>query len=143
MTNYPMLSTPTRLSEASSAVEELVGELQRGIDERDADIYNPSFAGDVIWGGPYGATVRGYDDLHEIHQRLHADGVAGQSRYEIVQVTAPQRDLAIADVRRRPLEDGDDDFAEMALYVLVRAQQRWWLVAGQNTVVQPGRSATD
>jgi hypothetical protein len=31
----------------------------------------------------------------------------------------------------------------MAMYVLVQASGRWWLVAGQNTVIQPGRSATD
>jgi len=96
-----------------------VAEIQRGLDDGDADIYNHSFAGDVIWGGPYGATVSGYDDLHGIHQRLHAQGVAGPSRYEIVQVSAPQPSVAIAHVRRQPVGD-DNGFAEMAMYVLVQ-----------------------
>jgi uncharacterized protein (TIGR02246 family) len=142
MTDHPTLSTPGQLLEANRAVEQFVAEIQRGLDEGDADIYNHSFAGDVIWGGPYGATVSGYDDLHGIHQRLHAQRVAGSSRYEIVQVSAPQPGVAVAHVRRQPVGD-DDGFAEMAMYVLVQAIGRWWLVAGQNTIIQPGRSATD
>lgn len=31
-----------------------VGELQAGIDARDADVYNRHFADDVLWGSPFG-----------------------------------------------------------------------------------------
>jgi uncharacterized protein (TIGR02246 family) len=141
MIQHPTLSTTARLDEASRAVEYLVAQLQTGLDQHDADIFNDSFAADVIWGGPYGATVSGYGDLHRIHQKLHAESAAGPSRYQIVAVTAPAPNVALAQVRRTP--HAADDLAEMALYVLVCDNGRWWLAAGQNTLIQPGRSATD
>jgi uncharacterized protein (TIGR02246 family) len=142
VTDRPLLSTPGRLGEAARAVEVMVAELQRGLDDHDADTYNAGFAADVIWGGPFGATVTGYETLHSIHRRLMAQSAAGRSRYEVVALGSPAPDVAVAQVRRSPLNPADD-FAEMALYVLVRRDGRWWLAAGQNTQVQPGRSATD
>jgi PPOX class F420-dependent enzyme/OxyR family protein/uncharacterized protein (TIGR02246 family) len=125
---------------AERAVARLVEELQRGLDARDAAVYNRSFAADVIWGSPYGATVSGYEELHAIHRRLQAQAAAGpRSRYEIVQTLVPANGVALAHVRRvalaadgRPAPDG---FSEMALYVLVRRGGAWWLAAGQNTPI--------
>ena len=72
--------------------------------------------------------------------------VAGaSSRYQTENVMAPAPDLAIALVRRVALNtDGQpipvDDatvFSEMARYVLVRRDGKWWLAAGQNTPIRP------
>lgn len=142
MPEHPSFGSTDRAAEVRDAMRGFVAELQGGLDGHDADVYNSSFAGDVIWGGPFGAVVLGYDALHEIHQGLLASGAAGRSHYEIVNVVSPLPDVAIAHVRRRPVDD-DDQFAEMALYVMVKRTDRWWLVAGQNTPIQPGRSATD
>jgi len=142
MTNRPTLGTAEQIERATGGVAEVVAELQRGLDEGNAEIYNAGFAADVVWGGPFGATVNGYDALHGIHGRLLSQSTAGASRYEVVSVSAPAPDIAVAQVRRTPL-DPADDFAEMALYVLVRRGERWWLAAGQNTPVRPGRSATE
>ncbi|WP_293002185.1 SgcJ/EcaC family oxidoreductase [Mycobacterium sp.] len=142
MTHRPALGTPEHLAEATRAVENMVSALQRGLDEHDADIYNAGFSADVVWGGPFGATVHGYDTLHNIHRTLLARATAGLSRYEILKVSAPGPNVALAQVRRTPL-DPADHFAEMALYVLVQRAGRWWLAAGQNTPIQPGDSATD
>jgi uncharacterized protein (TIGR02246 family) len=140
---HPNLSRSEHQSEAETAVASLVAELQSGQDNHDTEHFNRSFAGDVIWGGPYGATVAGYDTLHAIHQRLQAHNTAANSRYEIVQVIAPAADVAVAHVRRRSLATDERAFSEMALYVLVKRDGRWWLAAGQNTVIRPGQSATD
>jgi PPOX class F420-dependent enzyme/OxyR family protein/uncharacterized protein (TIGR02246 family) len=139
-------ATATRL--AASAVARQVEELQEGLGDTDAEIYNRHFAADVIWGSPYGAVVTGYDDLHAIHARFHRQGsVAARSRYEVVQVLAPAPGVALAQVRRvalddagKPVEPSADPtakFSEMALYVLVRRDGQWWLAAGQNTPIRP------
>ena len=148
-TQRPTLTAdPDSLREARDAVDRFVAGLQAGIDGADAQTYNAEFADDVMWGSPYGATVVGYDALHAIHRTMFDSGVAVAgpgSRYETVHVTAPTRDVAIAHVRRVALnEDGEqisiDDpsvFSEMAMYVLVRLNDNWWLAAGQNTPIRP------
>jgi len=135
-----------RATAAEEAVKRFVAELQEGYDRRDADITNRHFAADLIWGSPFGATVTGYDDLHAIHLRLKERGVGGPgSRYEIVQTLAPAPGVAVAHVRRVPLDadgnpapesDAPAGFSEMALYVLVRRGGTWWLAAGQNTPIR-------
>ena len=139
---------PDATQAATAAVAGLVDELQAGLDDRDADLYNRHFAQDVIWGSPYGATVSGYDTLHAIHTRLHRNPVVGPSRYEIVKVLTPAAGVAVAQVARytldpdgqpiAPSSDPASAFSEMATYVLVRHGQQWWLAAGQNTPIRPG-----
>jgi uncharacterized protein (TIGR02246 family) len=144
----PTLTAPDWLREARDAVDEFVAGLQAGIETADAEAYNAAFGDDVIWGSPYGATVTGYDALHAIHRGMFTSGVpvAGpSSRYQTEDVTSPTPDVAIAHVRRIALDaDGEqipsDDpavFSEMAMYVLVRRDGKWWLAAGQNTPIRP------
>ena len=144
----PALDTGGRAGrEAAGAVARLAGELQAGWDARDADISNRHFAADIVWGGPFGAIVDGYEQLHAIHLRLKQEGRGGSSsRYEVVRVLAPAPGVAVAQVRRaalgrdgEPVPPGDDftgAFSEMALYVLVRRGATWWLAAGQNTPIR-------
>jgi len=139
-------ATGRQADTAQAAVERLVAELQEGYDRQDADISNRHFATDLIWGSPFGATVRGYDDLHAIHVRLKERAVGGPaSRYEVVETLAPAPGVAVAHVRRvaldadgNPAPEGDSTagFSEMALYVLVRRGGSWWLAAGQNTPIR-------
>ena len=136
-----MLDDPSARAAAIGAVEELVAGLQDGLDRASADAYDGQFASDVLWGSPYGATVSGYEALNAIHHSLMAGGVAPRSRYEIVQVVSPVTGVAIAQVRRNDLSDDKDErFSEMAMYVLVERDGRWWLAAGQNTPIAERRA---
>jgi PPOX class F420-dependent enzyme/OxyR family protein/uncharacterized protein (TIGR02246 family) len=145
----PRLGADTAAAqEATAAVTRFVGELQAAIDTHNAETYNQHFADDVTWGSPLGEVVLGgYDELHAIHTRLHEQRVGGpSSRYEIVDVRAPMRGVALAHVRRVALDrDGqpvppttglEGPFSEIALYVLVRRGRDWWLAAGQNTPIR-------
>jgi PPOX class F420-dependent enzyme/OxyR family protein len=134
--------------EARAAAEALAAELQAGFDTKDADVSNRHFAADIMWGSPFGATVHGYDDLHAIHLFLKKIARGGQaSRFDVVSVLAPAPGVAVAQIRRTALDDRGDPvepssdltkaFSEMAMYVLVRRGDTWWLAAGQNTPVLP------
>jgi uncharacterized protein (TIGR02246 family) len=143
-----LTADPDWLREARDAVDRFVAGLQAGIDTADAQTYNADFGDDVVWGSPYGATVIGYDALHSIHSGMFGRRVpvaGSSSRYQTVHVMAPAPDVAVAQVRRVALDaDGEqipiDDvsaFSELAMYVLVRRDGRWWLAAGQNTPIRP------
>lgn len=132
---------------AEAAVAALVADLQAGADEADAERSDCSFARNVAWGGPFGTTVDGIEELLEIHRRLKTEGVAARSRYEVRRVLAPAPGVAIAHVARLALDEGgdpippEDGFSEMALYVLVERGGEWWLAAGQNTPLVPDQAA--
>jgi uncharacterized protein (TIGR02246 family) len=145
---HTLTAHPEWLQEARDAVDGFVAGLQAGIDSADAQTYNADFAEDVMWGSPYGATVTGYDALHSIHRGMFARGVAvagASSLYQTVDVMAPTPDVAIAHVRRVAIDadgqpvpiDNPSVFSEMAMYVLVRRDGKWWLAAGQNTPIRP------
>jgi len=148
-TQRPTLTAdPQWLREARGAVDRFVAGLQAGIDSANAQTYNTEFGEDVMWGSPYGATVLGYDALHAIHRRMFDRGVAvagASSRYQTAHVMAPTPDVAIAHVQRVALDDDSEPipigdataFSEMAMYVLVRRDGKWWLAAGQNTPIRP------
>jgi uncharacterized protein (TIGR02246 family) len=140
------------LKEASDAVARLVGELQAGWDQHDAEIADRHLAADVAWGSPFGATVHGYDQLHAIHVKLKEQSKGGSSsRFEVERVLVPAPGVAVAHLRRlalrpngQPVEPSSDTsgvFSEMALYVLVRCDGTWWVAAGQNTPIRPGGAA--
>ena len=130
----PVLDDPALRAEAAEAVDQFVAGLQEGLERADADIFDQQFASDVLWGSPYGATLRGYDVLNPIHHALQAKGTAPPSRYHVVQFTSPAPGVVIAHVRRDDLTAHDgEEFSEMALYVLIKRGGQWWLAAGQNT----------
>jgi uncharacterized protein (TIGR02246 family) len=147
----PRLHQPERDATTRAVVEELIDGLQRGLDEGDADGYDAAFAADVLWGTPYGRTVAGFDVLNGIHRMMMTAPPAIPSRYEHVQSVRPAEDVIIAHVRRTLLDgpggtagsgnargtDASAAFSEMAMYVLVRRGEHWWLTGGQNTPIRP------
>jgi uncharacterized protein (TIGR02246 family) len=135
----PTLDDPAARAEAAEAVDHLVAVLQEGHDRADADIFDQQFASDVLWGSPYGATLRGYDVLNPIHHSLKAARAAPSSRYHVVQLMSPLPGVAIAHVRRDHLTaEAGKRFSEMAMYVLIKRDGQWWLAAGQNTRITEG-----
>jgi uncharacterized protein (TIGR02246 family) len=143
-----MAGRPTlTLENDPKAVEEFVAGLQAAIDAWDANGFNSHFAGDVLWGSPFGAVVSGYDEIHAIHSRMFAAASerqrrheGGGSRYEIEHARLVANGVAIAYVRRFSLaERGQevpgraDAFDELALFVLVQRDGAWWLAAGLHT----------
>jgi uncharacterized protein (TIGR02246 family) len=144
----PRLAADVQANRAAErAVAALVEDLQVGMDEADAERSDRRFARDVAWGGPFGTTVNGIEELLAIHRRLKAEGAAGRSRYEVRRVLAPAPGVAVAQVARLALDESGDPlpaeegFSEMAQYVLVERDGEWWLAAGQNTPLQPSKAA--
>ncbi|WP_051022435.1 DUF4440 domain-containing protein [Nocardia pneumoniae] len=130
MNARPTVSDPERAARAHQVATEFAEGLQRA---SDADGYDAAFAADILWGSPFGASVAGYAELNAIHHRLMAAKVAPPSRFEVVAALAPAPDVVVTQIRRQATDT--DGFSEMAMYVLVERDGRWWLAAAQNTPV--------
>lgn len=136
-------------ADAQAAVDAFAAGLQAGHDQRDADVLNRQFAADVAWGSPFGALVGGFDQLHPIHVRFQQSARDKPAfRYQVRHVLALSDDVVVAHIARLALDandeplppgaDPDQPFSEMAMYVLVKRDDQWWLAAGQNTPMRPG-----
>lgn len=133
MNTRPVLSDTERPASAQTVAADFATVLQRAGETRDADLYDSTFAADVLWGSPFGATVAGYAELNALHRRLMAANVAPPSRFEVVTALTPAPGVVVTQIRRRAADTGG--FSEMALYVLVERAGRWWLAAAQNTPI--------
>ncbi|GGF12364.1 SgcJ/EcaC family oxidoreductase [Williamsia phyllosphaerae] len=123
------------------AITDLIDHLQRGHDTGDADTYDGLFAGDILWGSPKGQVLQGFAPLNAIHRtQLTGAPASPASVFELAQASAPTDDVVIAQIRRRAVNGA---FSEMAMYVLVRRDDRWWLAGGQNTPITDVLPAVD
>jgi uncharacterized protein (TIGR02246 family) len=138
-TQRAALDDPALRAAAEDVAAALAAQLQRGGAALDADVYDAWFADDILWGSPFGATLTGFEQLNAIHHRLmnqaatSASAPAPPSRFEVVSVLAPAPGVVVTHIRRQAL--AADAFSEMALYVLVERDGRWWLAAAQNTPI--------
>lgn len=140
MNTRPNVHDPAADTTAQAAAAELAAELQKAGETADADRYDNSFAADVLWGTPFGALVVGHSRINAIHRRMmrQSEPVAPPSRFEVVAAASPAPGVVVTQIRRQALEPGA--FSEVALYVLVERDGRWWLSAAQNTPIDESKS---
>jgi uncharacterized protein (TIGR02246 family) len=126
-----------------NAILAVIATLERAVNTSNGDLFDSVLSEDVIWGSPKGQIVRGLDQLNPIHRRLTANSrqYGHSSRFTLEALGFIGPDLACASVRRTGLDEHNlplnpspgSIVQEMALYVLVRRDDRWWIVSGQNT----------
>lgn len=143
--NRPKLDLVSNQEQIPEPLSAFVAQLQTAIDTADAQLFNQSFAQDVLWGSPFGAVVSGYEQIHTIHSRMFANltPVAGASRYQVETFSQPSNDVIIAYIRRlanlaelkQPFQSEPklgNAFDELALIVLIQREGQWWLAAAQH-----------
>ncbi|WP_067682259.1 DUF4440 domain-containing protein [Nocardia miyunensis] len=140
MDTRPNLNDPAADATAQAVAADLAATLRQAGETRDADRYDDWFAADVLWGSPFGALVVGHDRINAIHRRMMGltKPVAPASRFEVVVASSPAPGVIVTQIRRQAVEPGA--FSEVALYVLVERDGRWWLAAAQNTPIDESKS---
>jgi len=125
------------------AILAVIATLERAVNTADGDLFDSVLSEDVIWGSPKGQIILGLGQLNPIHRRLAANsrqyGHTSLFTLEALGFIGP--DFACASVRRTgvderglPLTPSQGSIVqELALYVLVRRGDRWWIVSAQNT----------
>lgn len=141
LSSRPSLNQHPTTETLPEPIAEFVSQWQTAIDTGNAELFNQAFAQDVLWGSPFGALVSGYDQIHAIHSRMFANStpVPGASRYQVAAFSQPTADVAIVYLRRLAAvlpEQKEPSlgsaFDELALIVLTRKADKWWLAAAQH-----------
>jgi uncharacterized protein (TIGR02246 family) len=127
------------------AILAVIATLEHAVNTSNGDLFDSVLSEDVIWGSPKGQTVIGLDQLNPIHRRLAAQSrqYGYSSRFTLVALGFLGQDIACASVRRTGLDEHEVPMnlshgsivRELALYVLARRDDRWWIVSAQNTPV--------
>jgi uncharacterized protein (TIGR02246 family) len=123
----------------------VIATLQRAVNTSSGDLFDSVLSEDVIWGSPKGQVVIGLDQLNPIHRRLaaHSRQYGYSSRFTLEALGFLSPEIACASVLRTGLDEHGMPLnpspgfivRELALYVLARRDDRWWIVSAQNTPV--------
>ena len=138
--NAPHIEDTTDHAADIEAIRRIIADVEKGFNDNDAELLVEHFAqnGSVVTA--MGAQIDGRDPMLESARA----GLAGplrdeRARYELADVVFVRPDVALAHKRAWAIgETGEPRNVghEMsALYVLVRENGRWWIVARQNTLV--------
>ena len=123
-----------------AAIEQLIADVEAGYNSNDAALMVSGFTANASAGNAVGTVITGYDSLLAAATR----GLEGflkdeHVRYDTTDIGFLRADVAIAHkVARATTAEGeliDTDPAMVALYVLVKENNRWWVAARHNTPV--------
>ncbi|MEV0687624.1 SgcJ/EcaC family oxidoreductase [Nocardia sp. NPDC050378] len=123
-----------------AAIRQIVADTQTAFNTNDAELMTAPFAENAVVGNAVGTVLRGRGALLDANRRGLAGFLADEYvRYDVTDITFLRSDVAIAHKEARTTTaDGtliDTNPAMVALYVLVKENDRWWVSARQNTLV--------
>jgi uncharacterized protein (TIGR02246 family) len=133
--------TSTDHSDDVAAIRRVIADAEQAFNANDAELLVEHFAENVTAVGVTGARLDGRAAVLEASTALFAGPLRDQrARYELADVLFVRPDVALAhkhatatDETGAPISVGH---GMTALYVLIRENGRWWVVARQNTLVQ-------
>ena len=123
------------------SIDDVIHRTEAAFNANDPEALADTFADDAWSVGVTGQVLHGRAEILDVSRQLFAGGLKEQfARYVVDEVRHLAPDVAVA----RKLvyatdERGNDlaaDHAMVALYVLVRGETGWRVVAHQNTIVQ-------
>ncbi|MGW5570840.1 SgcJ/EcaC family oxidoreductase [Nocardia thailandica] len=126
-----------------AAIEAIIAGVETAFNTNDPDLMTADLAENAVVGNAAGALTHGRAEVLA-SSRAGLRGFLRDEfvRYDVTGVSFPLADMALAHKEARATTaDGtplDTDPAMIALYVLVKREGRWWIVARQNTLVPQG-----
>lgn len=132
--------TTTGHEHDTAAIKQLVADVETAFNTNDPDLMTVHFARNASVVNAVGMHLFGWDALLDANRKSLAGFLQDEYvRYDVNDIVFIRPDVAIAHKYARATnahgELIDVDPAMIALYVLVKEQDRWWVVARQNTLV--------
>ncbi|GAB3501052.1 YybH family protein [Amycolatopsis cihanbeyliensis] len=123
------------------AIKQVIADVETAFNTNDPDLMAAHFSRNASVVNAAGMLISGWDALLDANRK----GLEGflrdeYVRYEVGDIAFVRPDVAVAHKSARATKPGgelvDVDPAMIALYVLVKDQDRWWVVARQNTLTR-------
>ncbi|MCP2165545.1 hypothetical protein LX83_002403 [Goodfellowiella coeruleoviolacea] len=135
-----LTDTSTDHEQDIAAIRQIIADVEKAFNTNDPDLMVAHFARDAAVVNAVGARMSDWDTLVQANRAGLAGFLRDQYvRYEVADIRFVRPDVALAHkTARATTADGELIDAEpsmIALYVLVREQGRWWVVARQNTLI--------
>jgi uncharacterized protein (TIGR02246 family) len=130
-----------KLSDADrAAIESVITNVERGFNTNDADVSCRDFTANARTVTALGSRVTGAAALLEAHRAGFAGPLGEQyARYRVDDIVLVRPDVALAFKQAWATDAAGaaltDEPAMVALYLLVRERERWWIAARANTLV--------
>ncbi|MFD4428976.1 SgcJ/EcaC family oxidoreductase [Nocardia sp. NPDC058497] len=123
-----------------AAIRQIIADTQTAYNTNDPELMTAPFLANAVVGNAIGTLITGRDALLDANRRGLAGFLADEYvRYDVTDITFLRPDVAIAHKEARATTaDGtliDTAPAMVALYVLVKENNRWWTAARHNTPV--------
>lgn len=123
-----------------AAIERIIGRVETAFNTNDAELLVSDLAQNALVGNAVGMLAEGRDVVLAASEAGFGGFLKDQYvRYDIKSIVFPQPNMALTHkVARETTADGelvDVEPAMIALYVLVKEDGRWWVVARQNTLI--------
>ncbi|MCK1995166.1 SgcJ/EcaC family oxidoreductase [Peribacillus muralis] len=123
------------------AIRQTIIEMETAFNQHDADDLDRHFTQNAVWVNVIGVQLSGWKQINETHKVILAGPLRNSyARYTVDSIIFVRPDVAIVHIRQYPttsegkiIENGQ---GSLAIYVMVKEQGTWLIVAGQNTLVQ-------
>ena len=122
-----------------AAIEGRVAELEKAQQTEDVEGFVGLLAPEAVWVTGGGRRLTGRDEIHAFTEKVLPGAMKDSTAaYEVVHVSFVRPDVAVVNVRQRPVtHDGEPLGGQpegRPVYVMAKEGDRWKIVAAQNTI---------
>lgn len=122
------------------ALEERVAELEKAQQQESVDGFVGLLTPEAVWVTGGGKRLTGRDEIHAFTRKVLPGAMKDSTAsYEVVHVSFVRPDVAVVNVRQRPVtHDGEPMEGQpegSPVYVMAKEGGRWMIAAAQNTIV--------
>lgn len=126
-----------------AAIEEKVAALEKAQQRESVEDFVGLLAPRAVWVTGGGRRLTGRDEIEAFTRRVLPGAMKDSTaRYEVVHVSFVRPDVAVVNVRQRPVTHNGEPLEEQPegrpVYVMAREEDRWEIFAAQNTIFVEG-----
>ena|ERR671910_552836 len=122
-----------------AAIEERVAEVEKAQQQESVEDFVGLLAAQAVWVTGGGRRLTGRDEIHAFTKKVLPGAMKDSTAtYEVVHVSFVRPDVAVVNVRQRPVTHDGEPLEGRPVYVMTEEEGRWEIVGAQNTIYIEG-----